>query len=64
VLQKPTDRHPTKSPEMEKPVPPELLKLLADATVGPSKLTPFFHIVKRIVAIFLAKMRPLANRAT
>jgi hypothetical protein len=36
---------------------PEMLKRLADAIVGASKLTPFFQMVKVIAAIFLARVR-------
>jgi hypothetical protein len=59
------------NPRDGKPSSPEMLKLLAGYKFCGSKPTPFFHIVKAIVAILRASVRraivgriPFSSRAT
>ena len=55
-LQNPTDPHQRESPDMGRPVR-QRAQAACRFNCWASKSTPFFHIVKVMVAIFLAKVR-------
>jgi hypothetical protein len=55
-LQNPTDHPPRESPEMERPFSRDA-QAVCRFNCWASKSTPFFHMVKVMVAIFRAKVR-------